>query len=251
MLKVLALHGYAQNGAILCRKMSVVQKLCQGDLFANGPIILPKVTGSGFTSTSTTQTQANQDPEAVARAWWRSNREKTHYSQVSDSAQYLRDLMHKEQFDGVFGFSQGASLVGLLCAMLERPDICSEFLVDGQSPQPPFKFGIAVGGFKPTDLSLAPLFEEYRIKTPTLHVLGKTDLILPRERSQTLIDACENPRVEEHDGGHVIPSTMMWGDFFRTYIRSFDPSSGVSPTDAALTPPKTPSVSGTSTPVTL
>ncbi|KAG8876590.1 hypothetical protein FRB98_007234 [Tulasnella sp. 332] len=201
MLKVLALHGYTQNGIILRKKMSAIRKSCQSDLFADGPIILPEVTGLSSSSMSAVQSQEEQDPEAVARAWWRSNPEKTHYSQLSETVKYLRDLMHKEQFDGVFGFSQGAGLVGLLCAMLEHPHIHPEFLVDGQPPQPPFKFAIVVSGFKPADISLAPLFEDYTIQTPTLHVLGNTDLIVTRERSHGLIDVCENPRVEKHKGG--------------------------------------------------
>ncbi|KAG8860284.1 hypothetical protein FRB96_003933 [Tulasnella sp. 330] len=197
---------------------------------------------------SAVQSQEEQDPEAVARAWWRSNPEKTHYSQLSETVKYLRDLMHKEQFDGVFGFSQGAGLVGLLCAMLERPHVHPEFLIDGQPPQPPFKFAIVVSGFKPADISLAPLFEDYTIQTPTLHVLGNTDLIVTRERSHGLIDVCENPRVEKHKGGHFIPSTAMWREFFRAYIRSFDPSSEVPQSEAVPSPSQTPSVSGTSTP---
>ncbi|KAG9038333.1 hypothetical protein FRB95_001745 [Tulasnella sp. JGI-2019a] len=253
MLKVLALHGYTQNGAILRKRMSAIRKLCQGDcdfVFADGPIILPAVTELGSSSRSTVQSQSEQDPEATARAWWRSNAEKTHYSQLSESIEYLRDLMHKEQFDGVFGFSQGAGLAGLLCAMLERPHLYPTFLVNDQPPQPPFKFSIIVSGFKPADISLAPLFEDHRIQTPTLHVLGKSDLIVVQERSQTMIDVCESPRVEKHEGGHFIPSTAQWRKFFRAYIKSFDPSSGGSQTFAILTPSQTPSASGTNTPVT-
>lgn len=37
--------------------------------------------------------------------------------------------------------------------------------------------------------------------TPTLHVIGKTDIVVVEERSQALIDVSSNKRVEDHDGG--------------------------------------------------
>ena len=45
--------------------------------------------------------------------------------------------------------------------------------------------------------------------TPTLHILGKTDIVVVEERSRQLIEVSENPRVEEHDGGDsylLVPS---------------------------------------------
>jgi hypothetical protein len=39
--------------------------------------------------------------------------------------------------------------------------------------------------------------------TPTLHILGKTDIVVIEERSRQLIEVSENSQVEEHNGGDL------------------------------------------------
>lgn len=75
---------------------------------------------------------------------------------------------------------------------------------------------ISVGGFLPTPstpnlTSLFPL----PASLPTLHITGRNDVVVTPERSQTLIDACLNKRVEVHDGGHFTPSKASWRHFFQ------------------------------------
>ena len=94
---------------------------------------------------------------------------------------------------------------------------------------------IAVGGFYPA--SKNPSFDSVfpiAASLPTLHVMGRGDVVVPPERSQTLVDACENARVEYHDGGesnsalqkrgigglmlgtgHFTPSKASWRHFFK------------------------------------
>jgi hypothetical protein len=71
---------------------------------------------------------------------------------------------------------------------------------------------IFCGGFLPAPTLFHPY---YPIHTPTLHIIGKNDTIVTPTRSQTLIDRCTNGRVEEHDGGHWIPSKATWRSFLR------------------------------------
>lgn len=42
------------------------------------------------------------------------------------------------------------------------------------------------------------------IETPMLHILGRTDIVVIRERSEVLISYSKNCRVEEHFGGMII-----------------------------------------------
>jgi len=57
-----------------------------------------------------------------------------------------------------------------------------------------------VSGFKvPGPLSNAVFAEGY--VTPTLHVLGKNDILVVEERSRVLINVSTGKRVEEHEGG--------------------------------------------------
>ena len=62
------------------------------------------------------------------------------------------------------------------------------------------EFCVSVSGFRLNDpFSLELLVPRY--STPTLHVLGKTDIVVVEERSRQLIEVSENSRVEEHNGG--------------------------------------------------
>jgi hypothetical protein len=62
------------------------------------------------------------------------------------------------------------------------------------------KFCVAVSGFKVAGPFSAAIFSE-GYTTPTLHVLGKNDILVVEERSQVLINVSMGKRVEEHDGG--------------------------------------------------
>jgi len=108
-------------------------------------------------------------------------------------------------------------MAALLAALLERPHSYPSFLVDGEAPHPPFKFCVAVSGFKaPGSLSADIFGTSY--STPTLHVLGRNDVIVIEERSKGLLDLSQNKRLEEHDGGHFVPSKANWREFLRDYL---------------------------------
>lgn len=67
------------------------------------------------------------------------------------------------------------------------------------------KFFIPISGFRARD----PLLENIlsastpKLTTYSLHVLGDTDVVVVAERSQTLIESCDEKytRVERHEGG--------------------------------------------------
>lgn len=81
--------------------------------------------------------------------------------------------------------------------------------------------------------------------TPTLHIIGKNDIVVIEERSRKLIEVSANSRVEEHEGGHFVPSRGDWRKFIVEFLRNpFNnaPSPGMASVSA---PP-----SGTATPTT-
>ncbi|KAG8687381.1 hypothetical protein FRC09_013520, partial [Ceratobasidium sp. 395] len=169
-----------------------------------------------------------EEPELQPRAWWRANREKTEYYGVPETVEYIRDYLKDQRFNGVFGFSQGAGMAAALAAILERPEEYPSIMIDGKAPHPPLDFCILVSGFKPVDKDIGPLFK-IPLRTPSLHVLGRNDVIVSLERGRTLVDACENPRLEEHEGGHFVPSKASWRAFFKDYLLSYDPVLGGKP----------------------
>jgi len=69
------------------------------------------------------------------------------------------------------------------------------------------QFCVSVSGFKVNDPLASDIFGP-SYATPTLHVLGKTDVIVVEERSKVLLGVSANARVEEHEGGecHIPPS---------------------------------------------
>ena len=45
-------------------------------------------------------------------------------------------------------------------------------------------------------------------ETPTLHVIGKTDVIVVEERSRALLNVSTSARLEEHAGGSHLRSDL-------------------------------------------
>ncbi|KAG6885046.1 hypothetical protein C0993_006373 [Termitomyces sp. T159_Od127] len=106
-------------------------------------------------------------------------------------------------------------------------------------------FCVAVSGFRLRDPFCDPLFNN-QYATPSLHVIGKTDIIVTEERSQSLVAASTNGRVEYHDGGHFVPSKKQWLKFLHAYM--LEPSSDLpSPSVGGYSVPN----SGTVTPTDL
>ncbi len=66
--------------------------------------------------------------------------------------------------------------------------------------RPRSKFCVSVSGFKIAGPISAAVFSE-GYATPTLHVLGKNDILVVEERSRVLINISIGKRVEEHEGG--------------------------------------------------
>jgi fermentation-respiration switch protein FrsA (DUF1100 family) len=106
---------------------------------------------------------------------------------------WVIDLVGVQQFDGVFGFSQGAALTGLLAAIRDS------------DPAPiSFDLAIMVGGFTSTLPQHTHLFAR-KLTVPSLHVMGRADGVIPMRNSLLLAERFEDPVIIEHGGGHVIP----------------------------------------------
>jgi len=125
----------------------------------------------------------------------------TEYRGWARTRDWIASLCAQAPFDGVFGFSQGAALAALLVGMCalgcERP------------PAPAaLDFAIMVGGFMSRDRQHAPLYEALEASgPPSLHVIGRADIIVPSEASRALASRFPAPLIVEHDGAHVIAAT--------------------------------------------
>jgi len=171
-LRVLCLHGYHGTGAILRRQMAPLADALPADIeFVY--VDAPSLAAGGF-------------------GWWHEG-----FSGWEQTRDWITgQLSAGPRVDGLFGFSQGAALAGLLAALRESP----------RAPRGlDFRFAIMVGGFTSFLPQHADLFPR-PLTIPSVHVVGRSDGIVPRSDSLELAGRFAGPLVLEHSGGHVIPA---------------------------------------------
>ncbi|GAA5996963.1 alpha/beta hydrolase [Rhodotorula paludigena] len=221
--RVLALHGFAQNARVLEGKMKQAQRVF-GDkvelVFVNAPNILLRPTFAAEGSENEV-TPLEDEP----RSFWHavSNDGFSDPRELDRTLEYLRDVLETQgPFDGIFGFSQGAATSAILCALVARPWLHPAFsapsAVPGAAwPPTPFKFAIFCSGYLPLDARCESFFE-YPVGIPALHVIGRSDVVAPNERTLANVPRFSNSRVEWHDGGHYIPRKPYFATMFKDFI---------------------------------
>ena len=168
-LRMLCLHGYHGTGAILRRQMApLAVEIPPGVELVY--VDAPSLSEGDF-------------------GWWHEG-----FRGWERSRDWAVELLRTgPRIDGIFGFSQGAALTGLLAAQRDS---------DPSTPQ--FEFAIMAGGFTSTMPQHAGLFR-HKLTVPSAHVTGRADAIVPWRDSLQLADRFADPLVIEHPGGHVIP----------------------------------------------
>ena len=168
-MRMLCLHGYHGSAAILRQQMAPLAAAI-GSHAELVYVDAPSLAQGDF-------------------GWWHEGF--TGWESTRDWAVEL--LRSGPPVDGIFGFSQGAALTGLLAG-----------LRDSQPSLVQFEFAIMVGGFTSTMPKHAGLFRR-KLIIPSVHVTGRADTIVPMRDSLRLADRFADPLIIEHAGGHVIP----------------------------------------------
>lgn len=192
-LKVLCLHGYAQNAEIFRDRSGGFRKPLRKNMYE-----MHYVDGL-FGCTKDGEDEAEADADPLRRAWWRGSSAELSYKGWDESHQLLTQLWLREGFDGVIGFSQGAAAAAMLCAEWKP------------------MFGMFVSGFVPRDRHAAAALLAGVRDVPTLHVFGESDELVTPERSRALADLFDGASIIVHEGGHMIPSSAH----VRTQVFSF------------------------------
>ena len=142
------------------------------------------------------------------RGWWNAAEvaerpavSKTYVGLEESLALARQTLQEHGPFDGLLGFSQGATLGALLCLAPSSP------------PLPPLRFAVLVSGFMPRDPALEPL----RVPLPSLHVMGEHDQLVAAASSRRLSDCFAGATIHSHEGGHLVPSSAD----FRALLKDF------------------------------
>ncbi|XP_063235121.1 esterase OVCA2 isoform X2 [Bacillus rossius redtenbacheri] len=206
--RILCLHGYRQSGDMFRSKLGSLRKVLKRHVefvFVTAPHRIPLADVLSSTD--------GENAERVDQfGWWFSEADGTFRSkQHSDVSLGLEDSLRLVEeacrqhapIHGVLAFSQGASLAGMLCLLQEQK--CLNFKFD---------FAILVAGF----VSQCSLHEKYysgQVSIPTLHVIGETDSVIPKEMSEALMAHFKDPVVLAHPGGHFVPAT---GELRSAYV---------------------------------
>jgi len=141
-------------------------------------------------------TQVAEDP----KAWWFSNENKTFSSrEITDleigfdkSIKYVEEFLdnQKDAFDGLLGFSQGASFVQLLLSKI--------------GTKYNFRFIILFSAFKSVSTAHKDFIEK-PLTIPSFHVCGLSDEIVNFKRSEELAEIFHASVIIKHKGKHCIP----------------------------------------------
>ncbi|NXD11589.1 OVCA2 Esterase, partial [Nothocercus nigrocapillus] len=211
-LRLLGLHGYRQNERRFRERTGALRKALRGRaelVTLSAPHPVP---GGGNDSDS------DDDP----RAWWFSGpgtfeaREEAAAPEGLDESlsAVAAALAEHGPFDGLLGFSQGAALAAMVCALRAAGD--SRF---------PVAFAVLVAGFA----SRAPAhagFYRQPIALPTLHVVGQADAVIAPHLSWELARSFVEPVVLEHPGGHFVPAAAPQKKGYLAFLERFQPTQG-------------------------
>jgi pimeloyl-ACP methyl ester carboxylesterase len=176
-ISILALHGYHGSAQVLRRQIAPLADALPDSIDLTF-VDAPSITRGDF-------------------GWWHEG-----FTGWEATRDWVADLAAGQHFDGVMGFSQGAALAGLLIAAQEA---VGKGAADPAPLASGFGFGVMIGGFTSDEPEHAALFRR-RLATPSLHVTGTADTIVPMRDSLRLAERFAGPVIITHDGGHVIPS---------------------------------------------
>jgi len=213
-LKVLCIHGYRQNAKTAKEKLGSFRKLVSkfADLeFITAPHLIP----------------SDLPEEQDQYGWWFSQTNKTFDAHeetkvengFQESIQLISETLKREAaagtpYDGIFSFSQGASLAAYYCVMQEMGnlDVC-------------FRFCVLVAGFVSRTQNHRKVFEDMvkvhqkKVSIPTLHVFGDTDRVIEKDMSEELLQYFSNVDTLKHAGGHFVPAS---GQEKKTFVNFFE-----------------------------
>lgn len=175
-VRILCLHGRCQTASTFEHKLQVLRAKAASFaelVFIDGPVELP----------------LQHEERINTRGWWSDQKDEERVREVLELA-----WSEQGPFDGVLGFSEGASAAVALCrfaaaAGSDGPGAGLRFAILAGAPFPSFVKGSAS-----------------KVKLPSLHLASTADTIVSLGESLRLAEQVfEMARIHKHDGGHVVP----------------------------------------------
>ena len=211
-LKILCLHGYRQNEQMFREKTGAMRKLLKSKadfIFVSAPHVIPEAENLA------------RSPEQCERGWWFSRPDQSYNaldetdisSGYDESISYTLQVLEQHgPFDGILGFSQGASLLSLLVHLQQNKPTLFEHKT--------FKFAIFVSGFKSLITSHLQCYST-PFELPSFHIMGSGDHVIPPISSEVLAEQFPSAVIYRHSGGHYVPANPELRDKLRTFLSDF------------------------------
>ena len=208
--RILLLHSFRQNAVTLrkgTKKLRLALKGIADIVYANAPL---PYNPQGETRDATLRAFGTVPDQSRQRCWWNSSEGNREYVGIDASLELIQHLFRTQgPFDGVFGFSQGGAMAGILSALQPVGDV-------------KFRYAIIVSGFP----SRADAHQKYMrpgtIHVPSLHVWGTSDILVDNARSEQLSKCFVEPQVVTHGGGHFVPTHWPLSDIAE-FVARFAP----------------------------
>ncbi|XP_061077313.1 esterase OVCA2 [Conger conger] len=212
-LRILCIHGYRQNSDSFRDKTGALRKLLKKQVewvYMNAPHSV-----SQRMDVVQEQEQKESKAEEDSRGWWFSDVQARSFDagEVCKASLGLEESLEAVKkavqelgpFDGILGFSQGAALVAMVCALQDFK----------------FRFAILVAGFKSMCSEHERFYTGAALTIPSLHVFGEKDGVIPDKLSRELLSRFENPQVLTHPGGHFVPATSAHRQTYQEFLKRF------------------------------
>ncbi|KAJ2353305.1 Ovarian cancer-associated protein 2 [Coemansia erecta] len=220
--RILCLHGFGES-AELFKIRSRNFRAVVGDnadlVYVDGPIDI----GSLHMTTGDLV-----DPEIASEftnlGWWWMRRGRSFEARgIGKSLDLLgRVLAEQGPFDGILGFSQGAAMAIIICALLAGRANDGPLSL-GNIDHPQIKFLVLAGAFQLEVPEYNYLYEQ-PFAVPSLHIIGTYDTVVEPERSQLVQSYFNSPDIFEFVGGHFIPQSPKCARVMRAFLAQFIPA---------------------------
>mmetsp|Transcript_1348 Transcript_1348/g.2907 ORF Transcript_1348/g.2907 Transcript_1348/m.2907 type:complete len:232 (-) Transcript_1348:847-1542(-) len=206
-LRFLCLHGYAQNGQMFRSRTGALRKALKGVEFDF--VDAPHTASASFIG------ESSDDERGAPLGWWNSAECDTRpslsarYIGLAESLEHVQCKLRDDgPYDGVLGFSQGATLAVLLCLLTPPPT--------------PFRMAVLVAGFMPRDEAVLERMAESasggELSLPSMHVTGSSDSFVPTESTERLAKYFREMEFFAHAGGHGIPSGVEFRNAAKKFV---------------------------------
>jgi hypothetical protein len=219
-LRILILHGYRQNKNLFYERTGGLRKFLKNRvefIYCEAPHNVPNNV-SEISSNEPRETDGEKSDDSQ-KGWWlksSENPERNGQYDFEKTLEHINEIFSLNKIHGVWGFSMG----GIVASMLAR--ICIENREKNNNfkfKSIDFNFVIIAAASKSPEIFHKAFYDfGNKISIPSLHIIGKTDKLVPEDKALELAECFLDPVIFAHDQGHFIPcnadAKKVYLDFF-------------------------------------